>query len=156
MNYQILKEIDTIEAITAWHSIANKVVDEENRESNAMKLVLEEYREMMEAYMGDSDKDHIMHEIADLIFVLVNLIYVHGYSPASVLRTVTESNYTKFFNKLHYNTFKDKIDKHCEEKDLVVTNVNAEVMCVTDKDYKIKKGIFYQPVKYKQFVKLDV
>lgn len=154
MNWNYLKEIDVTETITAWHSISNKVVDD--KIDTAIRLINEEYKELMEAFYEDeSNVPHIMHEAADLIFVLINFMYVHDYIPASVLRAVTMSNYTKFFNKETLDKHREEIEQHCIEKNLTLKEITKDIYCLMDEHSKIKKGIFYKGVNYNDFLMLS-
>ena len=154
MNWNYLKEIDVTETITAWHSISNKVVND--KVDNAIRLIHEEYKELMEAFYEDeSNVPHIMHEAADLIFVLINFMYVHDYIPASVLRAVTMSNYTKFFNKETLDKHREEIEQHCIEKNLTLKEITKDIYCLMDEHSKIKKGIFYKGVNYNDFLMLS-
>jgi len=153
MNLNALNQIDTVESITAWHSISNRVVDD--KIDTAIRLVMEEYKELMQAfYTGEANVPHVMHEAADLIFVLINFMYVHDYIPSSVLKAVTLANYGKFFNKETLDTHRAEIEQHCIEKNLTLKEITKDIYCLMDEHYKIKKGIFYKGVNYNDFLML--
>lgn len=145
------KLTDIIGSITAWHHVAGS-----KDTTLAIKLIQEEYKEVMEAALSGDDIYHTAQEAADLVFVAINLIYQLGLQPASVIEEITISNYSKFIPKNVYTDRKEEIDNYCSENNFSLEEVelskDTTVYCVKDENGKLKKGMFYKGVDYDKFI----
>ncbi len=147
--------MDTLKSIQRWHVAAqagSPLKDEpaEVKLQQAINLFIEEVNESKEALLS-GDKQHAAHELADVIFVIVNLMNQLGYDARSVTQEIIDANRSKIFHDITYRFNKEEIESYCEEKNATVRRCGRRVQAIYGENGKMKKGPLYVLPDYRKF-----
>ena len=87
--------MNNIEEIVKFNLAIGNKRGESSNVGNQQELIIEEYREVKEAYLK-GDFDNMAKELCDPIVVCVGQLHTLGYDPDEMLKAVNDSNNTKF------------------------------------------------------------